>query len=162
KQADKAIADYGALIKLNPKDLQARAARADLLLDRGRYAEVREDLTRILKAAPKAASIWRARAVLHWQNLKDFDAALADFAQFARLAPKDAEPSRCAGVILLGRRQYGPALKALRKALDLRPGYPEASWARAQLALWQGKPGEALKVLDPLAAKLPEGPPETL
>src|SRR5262249_32850199 len=80
KQADKAIADYGELVKLNPRNLQARADRADLLLGQGKYAEVHEDYTRILEAAPKAAVIWRfwrARAILNWQNLKDFDAALA-------------------------------------------------------------------------------------
>src|SRR5262249_57924980 len=80
----------------------------------------------------------------------------------ARLDPRGAEPYRCSGVSLLGRRQYGPALEALRKALALRPGYPEAVWARAQIHLWQGRPGEALKELDPLVARLPKGPPETL
>src|SRR5262249_32286702 len=128
----------------------------------GRHAEARQELTHILKAAPKAAAIWRARAIVNWQNLKDFDAALADFAQLAQLAPRDPEPCRCIGAILLGRRQYGPALEALHKAIDLRPGYPEAVWARAQIHLWQGEPEKALAELDPLVAKLPQGPPETL
>src|SRR5262249_576405 len=131
-------------------------------LARGRYAEARDDLTVILDATPKLAPALRMRAILNWQKLKDFDAALADFEQFALLAPKDPEPHRCIGAIRLARRQYGPALEALRKALDLRPGYPEALWARAQVLLWQGKPEEALKALDPLVGKLPEGPPETL
>jgi tetratricopeptide (TPR) repeat protein/tRNA A-37 threonylcarbamoyl transferase component Bud32 len=161
-QPDEAIQDYSRLIELNPKDLQVRASRSELLLGRKRYAEAREDFTRILDAAPKATVIWRARAILNWQNLKDFDAALEDFAEFAKLAPKDPEPHRCIGVILLGRRQYGPALEALQKALDLRPGYPEAIWAKAEIDLWQCRPEQALKELDALVAKLPEGPPETL
>jgi tetratricopeptide (TPR) repeat protein len=159
---DEAIEDYGQLIALNPKNLPAHAARAELLLGRQRYAEAREDFTDILKVAPKAAVIRRARAIVNWQNLKEFDAALADFEEWATLAPKDPEPHRCIGVILLGRRQYGPALEALQKALDLRPGYPEVVWACAQIHLRQGKPEEALKELDPLVAKLPDGPPETL
>jgi tetratricopeptide (TPR) repeat protein len=161
-QPDEAIQDYGRLFKLNPKNLQARVARAELLLGRGRYAEAREEFTGILNMAPKAAAIWRARAIVNWQNLKEFDLALADIEQWARLAPKDPEPHRCMGAILLGRRQYGPALEALQKALDLRPGYPEATWAQAQIYLWQGKPQQALKELDPLVARLPDGPPETL
>jgi serine/threonine protein kinase/tetratricopeptide (TPR) repeat protein len=159
---EEAIADYGRLIELNPKNLPARAARAELLLARKRYGEARDDFDRILEAAPRAAPILRARAIVNWLNLKDFDAALADWEQYARLAPKDAEPHRCIGAILLGRRQYGPALEALQKALDLRPGFPEVLWARAQIYLLQGKPEEALKELDPLVAKLPEGPPESL
>jgi tetratricopeptide (TPR) repeat protein/tRNA A-37 threonylcarbamoyl transferase component Bud32 len=159
---DEAIEDYGQLLALNPKNLQARAARADLLLRRGRYAEARDDLTGILEAAPTAATARRARAIVNWQNLKDFDAALADWREVARLKQSDPEAPRCIAVILLGRRQYGPALEALQKALDLRPGYPEAVWARAEIYLWQGKPDDALRELDPLVAKLPEGPPETL
>jgi tetratricopeptide (TPR) repeat protein/tRNA A-37 threonylcarbamoyl transferase component Bud32 len=161
-QTDEAIEDYGRLLALDQKNLQTRATRVDLLLARGRYAEARDDLTVILDTAPKSVPARRARAIVSWQRLKDFDAALADFEQFALLAPKDPEPHRCIGVILLARRQYGPALEALQKALDLRPNYPEALWARAQILLWQGKPEEALKDLDPLVGKLPDGPPETL
>jgi len=102
------------------------------------------------------------RAIVNWLNLKEFDAALSDWARFAQLAPKDPEPHRCIGAILLGRRQYAPALKALQQALDLRPGYPEAVWARAQIYLWEGKMEEALKELDPLVTRLPNGPPESL
>jgi tetratricopeptide (TPR) repeat protein len=161
-EPDKAIRDYERLIQLNPKNLQARAARAELLLGRQRNADARDEFTRILEAAPKAAQIWRARGIVNWQKLKDFDAALADFEEWARLAPKDPEAHRCIGSIQLGRREYGPAVAALQKALDLRPGYPEVIWALAFIHLRQGKPEVALKELDPLVAKLPDGPPETL
>jgi tetratricopeptide (TPR) repeat protein len=159
---DEAIRDYGRLVELNAKNLQARAARAELHLGQRRYAEARDEFTIILEAAPKAAAVWRARGIVNWQHLKDFDAALADFEEWARLAPKDAESHRCIGAILLGRRQYGPAMAALRKALDIRPGYPEVIWALAFIRLRQSKPEEALKELDPLVAKLPDGPPESL
>jgi tetratricopeptide (TPR) repeat protein len=161
-RTDEAIEDYTRLLDLNPKNLQARASRAELLLGRQRYAEARDDFSRILEQAPRATMIWRARGIVNWQNLKDFDAALKDFAQFAELSPTNPEPHRCIGAILLGRRRYGPALEALRKALALRPGYPEALWAKAEIDLWEGRPEQALQELDPLVAKLPEGPPETL
>jgi tetratricopeptide (TPR) repeat protein/tRNA A-37 threonylcarbamoyl transferase component Bud32 len=161
-QPEKASQDYAQLIKLNPKNLQARIARAELLMAWGRYSEAREELSHILKQASRAAGIWRARAILNWLQLKDFDAALADFEQYARLSPKEPDPHRCVGCILLGRRQYGPALEALHKALTLRPDYPEAVWARAQILLWQDKAAETLPDLDALVAKLPQGPPETL
>jgi tetratricopeptide (TPR) repeat protein/tRNA A-37 threonylcarbamoyl transferase component Bud32 len=161
-QLEKAIEDYRQVVKLNPQARQSLGDRAYQLVARGRYAEGREDLTILLSLAPKAAVIWRARALLNWLNLKDFDAALADFEQYARLMPRDPEPHRCRGVILLGRRQYGPALEALQKALTLRPDYPEVVWARAQVLLWQNRPTLALQELDPVVAKLPHGPPETL
>jgi tetratricopeptide (TPR) repeat protein/tRNA A-37 threonylcarbamoyl transferase component Bud32 len=161
-QGEDARQDFERLIELNPKNLQARAAHADLLFGQGRYAEARDEYSAILKAAPKAAVIWRARGIVNWQKLKDFGAALADFEEWARLAPKDAEAHRCIGEILLGRREYGPALAALQKAVELRPGYSEAIWAQAFIHLRQGKFEEALKKLDPLVNKLPDGPPETL
>jgi tetratricopeptide (TPR) repeat protein len=125
-RTDEAIQDYGALLALDPKNLGARAARADLLFARGRYAEMLGELDLLIEAKPGAAVLWQRRGLLSWLNLKDFDAALADLNEFAGLAPKEAEPHRCIGVILLGRRQYGPALEALKRAVDLRPGYPEA------------------------------------
>jgi tetratricopeptide (TPR) repeat protein/tRNA A-37 threonylcarbamoyl transferase component Bud32 len=161
-KTDLALEDFTQAIALDPKNPQTRAARVDLLLARGRYAEARADLTYILDAAPNSAPARRMRAVVNMQKLKDFDAALTDWEQFALLAPKDPEPHRSIGAIRFARRQYGPALEALQKALDLRPGYPQALWARAQVLLWQGKPEAALKELDSLAGKLPEGPPETL
>jgi eukaryotic-like serine/threonine-protein kinase len=161
-QVDAAVSDFGELIQLNPKNLSARTTRAELLLAQEKYAAARDDFTGILEQAPRAAVVWRARAILNWQNLKEFDAALADFEKYSELAPKDAEPHRCVGVIHLGRRQYDAALDALQQSLTLRPDYPEAIWARAQIYLRQRQFANALKELEPLAAKFPEGPPETL
>src|SRR5262249_10216317 len=59
----------------------------------------------------------------------------------------DHRPGGTGNPILLSRRQYGPALAALQKALDLRPGYTEAVWGCAQIHLWQGHPEQALKEL---------------
>jgi tetratricopeptide (TPR) repeat protein len=160
---DDALRDYDRLVELSPKNLQARAARVDLLLPRGRYAEACKELTAILEVAPQAATVRRARAVINWQQLRDFDAALADWEELTRQPLYAAEAYRCIGAIRLGRRQYGPALEALQKALDLRPGgYPEAAWARAQALLWQGKPEEALKDLDRPVRWWRNSPPETL
>src|SRR5262249_33575182 len=127
-----------------------------------RYAEACADFTTVLEKAPRELEIRRARAIVEWQNLKDFDAALADFKQCTELAPENAEAFRCIGVILLGRRQYAAALDALQEALTRRPEYPEAIWARAQIFLNRHQYEKALEELDPLIARLPDGPPETL
>src|SRR5262249_21587515 len=140
----------------------SRAICADLLIAVGRYVEAREQMTRILEAAPMADSVWQIRADVNWIRLKDLDAALTDYRELARLRITDPYPRRCIGCILLGRRQYEPALKALQEALDLQPGLPEAVWACAQIHLWQGELEQALKELEPLVDNLPEGPPTTL
>jgi eukaryotic-like serine/threonine-protein kinase len=157
-----AVLDYGELIKLNPSSIKARGMRAQLFLAQGKFTEARDDFTAVLEMAPTAVEILRARAIVSWQNLKDFDAALADFERITELAPMDAEPYRCIGAILLGRRRYADALEAIQKAVLLRPGFPQAIWVRAQIYQRHGQFEEALKELDPLVAKLPEGPPDTL
>ncbi|HYV37768.1 MAG TPA: tetratricopeptide repeat protein, partial [Gemmataceae bacterium] len=159
-KTSEAILDYGELIKLNPNSRQARIMRAQLLLGQEKYAAARDDFNAILEKTPTAADILRARAILNWQNLKEFDAALADFERYARLVPKDALPHLCIGAILLGRREYPAALDSLQKAVFLRPGYPEAIWAKSQVLVRQGQGEVALKELDALT-KLPKGPPET-
>ena len=81
------------MIALNPETaedytgriLQARVMRAQLNLAQEKFAAARDDFTAILEKVPKRADILRARAILNWQNLKDFDAALADFKEYASL-----------------------------------------------------------------------------
>jgi tetratricopeptide (TPR) repeat protein/tRNA A-37 threonylcarbamoyl transferase component Bud32 len=162
KRYDEAIADYDQLLALKPKDLNARVARGELYHARGDHLKAREDFTHVLNVVPNAGPILDARAVLNWRYLKDFDAALEDAERLAQVEPRNAKPHYYIGAILLGRRDYGRAREALREALALNPDYTEAVWAIAQIDLWQGKPEDALKALDPVIAKLPAGPPETL
>jgi tetratricopeptide (TPR) repeat protein/tRNA A-37 threonylcarbamoyl transferase component Bud32 len=162
KKPDRAVEDLNVALKVDPNNLQVRARRAEGLVAQQKYAEARADFTTILEKAPRELEIWRARAIVEWQNLKDFDAALADFKKCTELAPENAEAFRCIGVILLGRRQYAAALDALQEALTLRPEYPEAIWARVQIYFNQRQYDKALEELDPLIARLPDGPPESL
>jgi eukaryotic-like serine/threonine-protein kinase len=162
KRLDEALKDCDRAVALDSTSLQAYQARALLRYGSGDYLRARGDFSRMIELAPHLADAYRNLAIINWLHLKDFDASLKDFARFAQLRPTDPDPHRCIGAILLGRRQYGPALEALKKSLDLRPDYPPAVWCRAQILLWCGKPEEALKGLDSLVARLPEGPPETL
>ena len=106
--------------------------------------------------------ILQDRALLNWLHLKDFEAALADAEQLARLQPKNALPYRIKGSIYLGQQQYDKALPAFRKALDRKPDYTEVLWDVAQLHFWQRDTEKALEVMDPLIARLSPDRPETL
>jgi tetratricopeptide (TPR) repeat protein len=159
---DDALADLDQALRLRPNDLNALCKRADLHLVRRDYQKAHEDCSRVLAVMPKAAQILRARAIIRWQHLRDFDGALADLNGLAKLQLKSAEPPFIIGAIHFGRRDYPPALTALKAAVAIRPDYAEAKWALAQIYLWQGKHEDALAELDPLVAQLPKGPPETL
>src|SRR5262249_33484023 len=126
------------------------------------YLQAREDYSTILGKVRGAVGVYQDRAVLNWLYLKDFDAALADCAEVSRLQPKNPLPYRIAGAIQMGRRQYDDALQSFRKALEVKADYTEVIWAQAEVSLWQGNPGRALEVIDPVAANLPPDQPEAL
>jgi tetratricopeptide (TPR) repeat protein len=111
---------------------------------------------------PRAVNVWRDRALLNWLHLKDFDAALADCEELLRLQPKNPEAFRIIGAIHLGWRQYESAMRAFRKALDLKRDYTEVLWAVAQIHAWQEDSKKALEILDPMIAHLSTESPEAL
>jgi eukaryotic-like serine/threonine-protein kinase len=159
---DDALRDYDQIVVREPKNAWGLYTRAGLRVQRGDYRQAVDDYTAAIALQPRALEPYRDRAAVRWLYLKDFDDALADWRQVARLRPNDPEPYRCLGVIYLGRRQYEWALDELDNALTRRADYPEALWAKAQIYLWQGDAKEALKILDPLAQQLPSDAVETL
>jgi serine/threonine protein kinase/tetratricopeptide (TPR) repeat protein len=157
-----ALRDYDQLVTLRPDDAQTIYTRAGVHLARRDYGKVDADLSRVLVLVSRAVDVWRDRAIVRWQHLKNFDAAITDWEELIKIQPKNHVPYRCIGVIHLGRREYEPALAALASAIALKPDYAEAIWARAQIYLWQGKHAEALRELDRLVARVADEPPETL
>jgi tetratricopeptide (TPR) repeat protein/tRNA A-37 threonylcarbamoyl transferase component Bud32 len=159
---DEAIGDYDRAIALNAKNALAYFNRARLHAAARHFLQARDDYSAVLRLVPRAVSVYQDRAELNWLALKDFDAAVADWEQVARLLPKNPLPHRCIGEIELGRRQYGRALQALQQALERKADYTEALWAKAQVYRCQGQLKEALAVIQPAAEHLPADKPETL
>jgi serine/threonine protein kinase/tetratricopeptide (TPR) repeat protein len=157
-----AVDDCTQAVALNPKNAQAIYKRAGFRVVCQDYARAREDYTTVLTLFPTALEPRRDRATLYWRYLKEFDLSLDDWEELTKRTPNDAEPQWNIGIIHMGRRQYDEALPALEKALELKPDYVGAVWALAEIALWKGDLKEALKVIDPLAEKLPPKAIETL
>ncbi|HZV03932.1 MAG TPA: tetratricopeptide repeat protein [Gemmataceae bacterium] len=157
-----ALGEYDRAIALNGKNVQAYYARGGLHAATGKYSQARDDYSAVLALVPRAVNVLGDRARLNLISLKDFDAALDDAEELARLQPKDPEPYRIIGSIHMGRRQYDKTMRAFRKALDLKPDYTEVLWATAQLHLWQGDTKKALQIMDPLIAHLSPEKPESL
>jgi tetratricopeptide (TPR) repeat protein len=157
-----AINDCTQALAINQNDAKAAYKRAGLYIACKEYAKACDDCSTVLKIFPTAIEPRRDRAKLLWRYLKDFDASLVDWKDLARRFPKDAEAQWSIGIIQMGRRQYGAAVPALQKAVDLKPDYFDAVWALAQIRLWQGDPKEALNFINPLAEKLPPKAADTL
>jgi tetratricopeptide (TPR) repeat protein/tRNA A-37 threonylcarbamoyl transferase component Bud32 len=157
-----ALPDADHAVALNGNNAQAYSTRAGIRMAARQYAPARDDYSAALALAPRAANILQDRTLLNWMHLKDFDAAVADAEQLAKLQPRNPVPHRILGSIYLGRRHYDKALDAFKKALDLKRDYPEVLWAVAQIHLWQGDANKALQVMDPLIAHLSPESPQSL
>ncbi len=159
---DDAVNDCTQALAANPTNAQIFYKRAGFRVVRREYALAVQDYSAVLDQHPKALEPRRDRANVNWVFLKDFDASLADWEELAKVYPKLADPHFSIGVILLGRRQYDDAQTALEHAVRLKPDYPVAHWALAQLARWKGDLQAALKIVNPMAENVPTSRPETL
>ncbi len=62
-EIDAALADYSAIVKLEPDNMEARLARLGLLLDVGRGTQAEEDLTYFGKKAPRDPRVHYLRSL---------------------------------------------------------------------------------------------------
>jgi tetratricopeptide (TPR) repeat protein/serine/threonine protein kinase len=161
-QLEAAVNDCTQALAANSKNANIVYKRAGLLVAGKKYAQAVQDYAAVLELVPKALEPRQDRAKVNWLFLKNFDAALADWDELVKLYPKNPESYYGIGVIKLGRRQYADAQSALERAVQLKPDYVTAHWALTQIALWKGKPEEALKIINPAVEKLTDKHPETL
>jgi serine/threonine protein kinase/lipoprotein NlpI len=144
----RAVTDYDEAIRLRPNDYAlAHFHRAQSYRALKRYALARDDYSAVLRLQPQRADCYLSRALVNLL-LKDFESALADAQQTARLEPRNPMPRYLIGVIYLGRRHYDDALAALEEAMDVKMDYAKPYLARAQIHHWHGRLSDALKDID--------------
>jgi tetratricopeptide (TPR) repeat protein/tRNA A-37 threonylcarbamoyl transferase component Bud32 len=145
-----ALRECDRVIALNAKNVSAYYVRGGIHAAARHYEQAYADYSTVLDLVPRAVNVLRDRAILNWIYRKDFDAALSDAEQLARLQSNNPEAYRIIGSIHLGQRRYDEALRAFQKALDLKPDYTEVLWAVAQIHSWRGDQKKALAVIDPV------------
>jgi tetratricopeptide (TPR) repeat protein/tRNA A-37 threonylcarbamoyl transferase component Bud32 len=155
-----AVNDCTQALAANPKNANTLYKRAGFQVVCKKYVQAVQDYSAVLDLVPKALEPRQDRAKVNWLFLKDFDASLADWEELTKLYPKNPESYFGIGAIKLGRRQYDEAQAALEKAIELKLDYTVDTLA--QVVYWKGDPEGALKVINPLAEKLPAQYPETL
>ena len=111
KHYDAAADEFGKAIKENPKDPRGYANRGTAYRQGARTAIAAGD------------SEGASTAACDLQNASScrYQAALADFAKYIELAPKDASGYAEHGQTLSELKQYDAALADLNKALELKP-----------------------------------------
>jgi tetratricopeptide (TPR) repeat protein len=83
---DKAIADFSEVLRLDPKNVDARRYRAEVLLYKGDNAKASQDLTEVLRINPKFTNVYLSRA-LAYAAAQKFDKAILDCDQAIKLQP---------------------------------------------------------------------------
>ena len=131
RQYSFARADYEAFLAIQPEHLAARLGLAHVLQLLGRKTDAADELNRAVQMFPDSTDAYAARAAFETQQ-EQYDAALYDWDEALRLAPKNAEltASKVDVLLRLGRK------KEARESLDqaVKQGTP-----RAALREWYDK-----------------------
>jgi tetratricopeptide (TPR) repeat protein len=143
-QMERAIADYGAAMRLWPEYGGPYIDRANLRMEAGDYRGAITDYDDLIRVIPGATAFdlrcWaRAMAGL------ELDQALADCERAIKMQPDDATPHIDRAVIWLRRGEASRALEDINFSLGQSPGEPTALYIRglAKSALGDVKGAEA-------------------
>jgi tetratricopeptide (TPR) repeat protein len=135
---DAALALYDRARDASTDDLRAAHAALALLQSAGRLEEAETRLTALVKSNPLDARVANDLAVILAERGKDLDRSL-ELARRADYFITVPEAPETLGWIHLLRKEYAPAVEALTRALEVRPG---ATRARYRLGLALAAQGE--------------------
>lgn len=158
-----AIADYTTSIKLNPKDFLGYKNRGAVLLSRKQYGEALADLTTGIGLEPTSGELYYSRSMIK-KAMDDPEGAKADYQKAVELNPAYAAEGYMKNIGIAGMEVKGQqpaqinkqamamessgniqeAIILYKKALDMKPDFPEA-WYNLGNAYGKAKQfGEAM------------------
>ncbi len=135
---DQAIADYSAVLKLDPHYSGAHYGRAIALQAKRDFqraiADYNQAIAELDASDPKISKAFNGRGstyALMGRNKR----AIADFTEVIALVPDLAGPHQERGMVYLARKQYDEAIADFSAALKIGPPVPEAYLGRADAML---------------------------
>ena len=147
-QTDKALDDYSAAIKTDPKASFAFLGRGVLLASRKRsYDRPIEDFDKVLVLEPDNVEALVSRGDA-FSQLSDFGRAMADLNRAVALAPDKAVVLLTRGQVESRRGNNPGAARDYEAALKLEPRYAAAMVNLAAIRLMQGQFAAAVGLLD--------------
>lgn len=135
---DRAVADFSAAVRLDPKLSQAWRDRARANMVKGEFDRAIADYTRAIRLRPGALE-YQTRGVLN-DKLHDFDAALTDYDASIKLDPKAGYSYFLRGLTYDRMQEFGRALADFDRAIEINPKLALAYYHRGSLiAYWNGR-----------------------
>ena len=157
-QTDKAMEDYSAAIKADPKSSLAFLGRGVLLAVRKRaYDRAIEDFDKVLVIEPDNVEALVSRGDAFGQ-LGDLGRAMADLNRAVALAPDKPTVLVARGQIESRRGNLAGAARDYEAALKTDPRYTAALINLAAVRAMQGQPGAAVTLLDQAITFDPRNP----
>jgi tetratricopeptide (TPR) repeat protein len=164
-QLDRAIEDYGQVIRLKPGDAEAFSNRGIAYDDDGQHVRAIQDYDRAIRLKPNYAEAYynRGNAYHHKSHydraiqdertvgLKPGDAddhAIQDYDRAIRLRPDYAEAFNNRGIVFYDKTQYDRAIQDYDQAIRLQPDLAEAFNNRSLAYYKQNQYDRALQDFD--------------
>ncbi len=145
---DHAMADYNLVLQTHPRDGRALYNRGTLYLRKAALQSALDDFNEALKFVPNTSSLAYLAHADRGRVLtinKDFDGALADFAEAERINPawSQARVYRCLAYTAMGK--FDEAIADCNSVIEKAPKFQFAAVSRAEAQLAKGDIDAALK-----------------
>lgn len=158
KQLDRALADLGQALMLNPDDAQLYVLRAQCFLELGKEQEALDDLTFAVQREPTITEAWLLSSQL-WRKRGEYAQAIYALKQVLKTFPDDIAAHTAMAETQLALGRFNAAKQHIEQVLKLRPDLGE------QLFLSLGKSLEsrnlytrALELYEEAISHYPESP----
>jgi tetratricopeptide (TPR) repeat protein/tRNA A-37 threonylcarbamoyl transferase component Bud32 len=121
----RAIADFDAAVRLDPKNVKAYFNRGYTYRKMGAYSRAIADFDAAIRLDPGLAKAYYNRGNAHHAR-GDYARAIADFGEAIRLDPNNAQAYNNRGYAHASRREYDRAVADYGEAIRLDPGLARA------------------------------------
>jgi tetratricopeptide (TPR) repeat protein len=143
KQFDKAEAAYQQVLQQDPKNVPALANLAAIQVEAEQFQQADLNIKQALAQEPQDSFSLYVLGILRFRQAK-YDDALDALSHAAKLDPQNAEVQNYLGLALSEKGLRVPAEAALRKAVQLQPGYGGAHYNLAVVYATQHPPATEL------------------
>ena len=130
EDSDRAIADYGRTMQIDPNDADACISRGIAYISIAEFDRAIADFSRALQIDPNAADVYIQRG-LAYDAKGDYDGAIADFSRVLQIDPNDAAVYNERGREYHNKGDYDRAIADYNRALQIDPNYVLAYYYRA-------------------------------
>ncbi len=145
-------------LQIQPRLLEARGKRAQVLFGLGRVDEAKADLRRLVQEAPlQRPQAWFNLGVIHL-TLGEEEAAEAAFREAVRLDPLAGDAAVQLGSLQMARGDLVEAERSFQLAVHGDPSNPSGHGSLALLQLEQGRVAEAISSLETVLELEPDHP----